>query len=85
MLKAIAIHAEMILASGSEAAVLISQGPGSSGDERREVRAVGDRVTRAQKGADLCLFAPSLVLEKFVQLLWNEWRGRRDSNSRPLP
>jgi len=22
---------------------------------------------------------------KFVQLFWKEWRGRRDSHSRPLP
>jgi integrase len=30
-------------------------------------------------------FAPSLVSAKSEQLFWNEWRGRRDSNPRPLP
>ena len=30
-------------------------------------------------------FAPSLVRVSLIQLFWNEWRGRRDSNSRPLP
>ena len=38
-----------------------------------------------KKGAEMHPFAPSMVAVKFVQLFWNEWRGRRDSNSRPLP
>jgi hypothetical protein len=38
-----------------------------------------------KKGAETHPFAPSLVAVKLVQLFWNEWRGRRDSNSRPLP
>ena len=36
-------------------------------------------------GAGMHPFAPSLVAMKFVQIFWKEWRGRRDSNSRPLP
>jgi len=38
-----------------------------------------------KRGAKMHPFAPWLVSLKFVQLFWNEWRGRRDSNSRPLP
>jgi len=38
-----------------------------------------------KKGAEMHPFAPSLVTLKFVQLFWNEWRGRRDSNPRSLP
>ena len=38
-----------------------------------------------KKGAKTCPFAPSLVSISSIQLFWNEWRGRRDSNSRPLP
>ena len=38
-----------------------------------------------KKGAEMHPFAPALVAVKCVQLFWNEWRGRRDSNSRPLP
>jgi prepilin signal peptidase PulO-like enzyme (type II secretory pathway) len=38
-----------------------------------------------KKDAKTCPFAPSLVAAKLVQLFWKEWRGRRDSNSRPLP
>jgi len=38
-----------------------------------------------KKGAEMHPFAPSMVAVKFVQLFWNEWRGRRDSNPRPLP
>src|SRR5216684_957113 len=38
-----------------------------------------------KKGTKTCPFAPSLVSAKSNQLFWNEWRGRRDSNSRPLP
>jgi hypothetical protein len=38
-----------------------------------------------KKGAETHPFAPSLVAVNFVQLFWNEWRGRRDSNSPPLP
>ena len=38
-----------------------------------------------KKGAEMHPFAPSLVTVKFLQRFWNEWRGRRDSNPRPLP
>jgi len=38
-----------------------------------------------KKGAKLHPFAPYLASEKSGQLFWNEWRGRRDSNLRPLP
>ncbi len=37
------------------------------------------------KGTKTCPFGSSMVSVKSVQLFWNEWRGRRDSNSRPLP
>jgi len=37
-----------------------------------------------KKGAEMHPFAPSLVTLKFVQLFWNEWRGRRDSERLPL-
>jgi hypothetical protein len=37
------------------------------------------------EGAQLHPFAPSMVSMKLKQLFWNEWRGRRDSNPRPLP
>src|ERR1700674_4670168 len=30
-------------------------------------------------------FVSSMVSVKFEQLFWKKWRGRRDSNSRPLP
>jgi hypothetical protein len=30
-------------------------------------------------------FAPSIVPLELAYLFWKEWRGRRDSNSRPLP
>src|SRR6202022_4475457 len=38
-----------------------------------------------KKGTKTCPFAPLIVSVKFVQVFWKEWRGRRDSNSRPLP
>jgi integrase len=38
-----------------------------------------------KKGAETHPFAPSLVSTKLLELFWNEWRGRRDSNPRPLP
>src|SRR5260370_24425122 len=38
-----------------------------------------------KKGAEMHPFAPSLASVKFAQTLWNEWRGRWDSNPRPLP
>ena len=36
-------------------------------------------------GAGMHPFAPSSVSKKSRKLFWNEWRGRRDSNPRPLP
>src|SRR5260370_41038071 len=38
-----------------------------------------------KKGAEMHPFAPSLASVKFAQTLWNEWRGRWDSDPRPLP
>jgi integrase len=38
-----------------------------------------------KKGTKTCPFGSSMVLPKSAQVLWNEWRGRRDSNPRPLP
>jgi len=40
---------------------------------------------RCKMGAIMHPFAPTLVAAKFAYLFWNEWRGRRDSNPRPLP
>jgi integrase len=37
------------------------------------------------KGTKTCPFGSSMVCAKSEQSFWNEWRGRRDSNSRPLP
>src|SRR5215469_2521981 len=38
-----------------------------------------------KKGTETCPFGSSMVSVKARQLFWKEWRGRRDSNSRPLP
>ncbi len=40
---------------------------------------------RCKMGAKMHPFAPTLVAAKLAELFWKEWRGRRDSNSRPLP
>jgi hypothetical protein len=37
------------------------------------------------KGTKTCPFGSSMACAKLEQSFWNEWRGRRDSNSRPLP
>ena len=37
-----------------------------------------------KKGHERCPFGSSMVSPKIEQVLWNEWQGRRDSNSRPL-
>jgi hypothetical protein len=42
-------------------------------------------IDQLWEGAETHPFAPSLVAVRFIQLFWNEWRGRRDSNPRPLP
>jgi hypothetical protein len=42
-------------------------------------------VSVDRRGARRCKVAPFLVSEKSEQLFRKEWRGRRDSNSRPLP
>ena len=51
------------------------QGEGKSTETKRDTN----------KGTKTCPFGSSIVSGEFVQLFWNEWRGRRDSNSRPLP
>jgi len=38
-----------------------------------------------KKDAKRALFASSVVSQKSAQVVWNEWRGRRDPNPRPLP
>jgi hypothetical protein len=43
------------------------------------------REKGCKKGTKMCPFAPPMVSLKSVQVLENEWRGRRDSNPRPLP
>jgi hypothetical protein len=50
------------------------------------VRESTRRQNDGQKGlTKTCPFGSSMVSSKSVRRFWNEWRGRRDSNSRPLP
>ena len=42
------------------------------------------RKVDTKKGTKTCPFG-SMVSLKLAQILWKQWRGRRDSNPRPLP
>ena len=54
---------------------LTLQGEGKSTETKRDTK----------KGTKTCPFGSSMVSVKSEQLFWKEWRGRRDSNPRPLP
>ena len=51
-------------------------------DHRRELS--GAKMD-TNKGTRPCPFGPSMVWPKLTQVLEKKWRGRRDSNPRPLP
>ena len=76
--------------SSARTGVLLKRTPPHSSKRGQVVKAPRVKTVlinekRCKKGAKMHPFAPSLVSVKIVQLFWNEWRGRRDSNSRPLP
>ncbi len=50
-----------------------------------ELAARGPAKRDTKKGTKTCPFGSSMVCAKSEQSFWKEWRGRRDSNSRPLP
>jgi len=45
----------------------------------------GKRLLTHEKGCKNVSFCTIVGFSEIVQFFWNEWRGRRDSNSRPLP
>ena len=51
----------------------------------RKVAGGNQRQKGHQNDTNLCPFAPPAVSANSRELFWNEWRGRRDSNPRPLP
>jgi|SRR5215813_3005396 len=53
---------------------------------QHERSAVASKVAKGdtKKGTKTCPFE-SLMVPVKSELFWNEWRGRRDSNPRPLP
>ena len=61
--------------------------------ERKEVRSRQGRkllphspIKKGTKRARNAPFSrPSMVSSEITEIFWNEWRGRRDSNPRPLP